>query len=137
MKVLVINAGSSSLKYQLINMDDESVIAKGAVERIGIEGTHFTQKVGDRVIDYVKDMPSTQKDIYYITAEREADARKSPVLESARQHGCDVLLWCDPVDEYLTESLRDFDGKKFVDVSKAARTSRRPRRTRTRRHRRS
>lgn len=57
MKVLVINAGSSSLKYQLINMDDESVIAKGAVERIGIEGTHFTQKVGDKVIDYVKDMP--------------------------------------------------------------------------------
>ena len=77
-------------------------------------------EAGKRIFleDYVKDMPSSQKDIYYITAEREEDARKSPVLESARKHGCDVLLWCDPVDEYLTESLRDFDGKKFVDIAK-------------------
>jgi len=68
--------------------------------------------------DYVKDMPSSQKDIYYICAERESDARRSPQLEAARKHGCDVLLWCDPVDDYLTESLREFDGKKFVDVAK-------------------
>ena len=39
MNVLVINCGSSSLKYQLINMDDESVLAKGLVERIGIDGS--------------------------------------------------------------------------------------------------
>ena len=39
MNVLVINCGSSSLKYQLINTDDESVLAKGLVERIGIEGS--------------------------------------------------------------------------------------------------
>ncbi len=38
MKILVINAGSSSLKYQLLNMDDESVIAKGNCDRIGIDG---------------------------------------------------------------------------------------------------
>ena len=44
MKILVINAGSSSLKYQLIDMDDESVIAKGNCERIGMDGriTHKT-----------------------------------------------------------------------------------------------
>ena len=41
MKILVINAGSSSLKYQFINMDDESVIAKGLCERIGIEGSRL------------------------------------------------------------------------------------------------
>lgn len=45
MKVLVINCGSSSLKYQLINMEDESVLAKGLVERIGIEGSVLTHKV--------------------------------------------------------------------------------------------
>ena len=38
MKVLVINAGSSSLKYQLMDMSDESVLAKGLCERIGIDG---------------------------------------------------------------------------------------------------
>jgi molecular chaperone HtpG len=75
---------------------------------------------GKRVFleDYVKDMASGQSDIYYICAEREEDARRAPQLEAARKHGCDVLLFCDPVDEYLTESLREFDGRKFVDVAK-------------------
>ena len=68
--------------------------------------------------DYVKDMAADQKDIYYLTAEREEDARKAPQLEAARKHGCDVLLFVEPVDEFLTESLREFDGKKFVDVAK-------------------
>lgn len=47
MKVLVINAGSSSLKYQLIDMRDESVLAKGNCERIGIEGSFITHKLPD------------------------------------------------------------------------------------------
>ncbi len=41
MKILVINAGSSSLKYQLIDMDTESVLAKGNCERIGMEKGDF------------------------------------------------------------------------------------------------
>ena len=44
MNILVLNCGSSSLKYQLINMTDESVLAKGIVERIGIEGSILTHK---------------------------------------------------------------------------------------------
>lgn len=47
MKILVINAGSSSLKYQLIDMDDESVLAKGNCERIGMEDGIFTHKTND------------------------------------------------------------------------------------------
>lgn len=46
MKILVINAGSSSLKYQLIDMEDEKVLAKGNCERIGIGG-HITHKTFD------------------------------------------------------------------------------------------
>jgi molecular chaperone HtpG len=63
-------------------------------------------------------MAAGQKEIYYLLAEREEDARRAPQLEAARRHGCDVLLFCDPVDEFLTESLREFDGKKLVDVAK-------------------
>lgn len=48
MKVLVINCGSSSLKYQLINMETEESLAQGLVERIGIEGSILTQKVPGR-----------------------------------------------------------------------------------------
>lgn len=46
MKILVINAGSSSLKYQLIDMETEAVMAKGVCERIGIDGSMLTHKVG-------------------------------------------------------------------------------------------
>ena len=50
MNILVINCGSSSLKYQLFDMDDESVKAKGIVERIGIEGSKITQSTnGDKI----------------------------------------------------------------------------------------
>lgn len=48
MKVLVINCGSSSLKYQLIDMANEEPLAQGLVERIGIEGSVLTQKVEGR-----------------------------------------------------------------------------------------
>ncbi len=51
MKVLVINAGSSSLKYQLIDMDTEQVMAKGLCERIGIDGhLKHTPLVGDKPV---------------------------------------------------------------------------------------
>ena len=46
MNVLVINCGSSSLKYQLINSDTEAVLAKGLCERIGIDGRLVYKKAG-------------------------------------------------------------------------------------------
>ncbi len=56
MKILVINAGSSSLKYQLIDMQDEKVLAKGVCERIGIDG-HFTHKTDDGKWEFDVAMP--------------------------------------------------------------------------------
>ncbi|MEE3333711.1 MAG: acetate kinase [Ruminococcus sp.] len=56
MKVLVINAGSSSLKYQLIDMTDESVLAKGNCERIGDEGSFIGYKTKDNNIKKEVDM---------------------------------------------------------------------------------
>ena len=53
MNILVINAGSSSLKYQLIDMDNEKLLAKGLVERIGFTGfdvDNFSQKVGEKKV---------------------------------------------------------------------------------------
>ncbi len=46
MKILVVNCGSSSLKYQLIDMSDEKVLAKGNFERIGENEAFLTHKVG-------------------------------------------------------------------------------------------
>ncbi len=62
MKILIVNAGSSSLKYQLIDMQDERTLAKGLVERIGIqahdgiEGSKITQKTDDKTFVEQKDM---------------------------------------------------------------------------------
>lgn len=59
MNILVINAGSSSLKYQLINTDDNSLLAKGLCERIGIEGSKLTHKpTGKEPVEIAKDMPT-------------------------------------------------------------------------------
>lgn len=57
MKILVVNAGSSSLKYQLIDMDTEGVIAKGNVERIGIKGSVLKAKGNGHEKVFEQDMP--------------------------------------------------------------------------------
>jgi acetate kinase len=67
MKVLVVNCGSSSLKYQLLDMNDESVMAIGLVERIGIEGSrvkHETMGKGKTVIE--KEMASHKEAIQMV-----------------------------------------------------------------------
>ena len=59
MKILVINCGSSSLKYQFIDMKDESVLAKGLVERIGIDGSVLKhEKIGMEKQTITADMPN-------------------------------------------------------------------------------
>ncbi|HAB00788.1 MAG TPA: acetate kinase [Ruminococcaceae bacterium] len=56
MKILVVNAGSSSLKYQLIDMSNDKLLAKGMCDRIGIEGGNFKHKVEGRE-DYKLKLP--------------------------------------------------------------------------------
>lgn len=58
MKILVVNAGSSSLKYQLIDMETEAVLAKGGVERIGIPGSLLKAKGNGAEKVYTQDMPN-------------------------------------------------------------------------------
>ena len=58
MKVLVINCGSSSLKYQVIDSETEHVLAKGLCERIGIDGVLTYQPAGQDKIKYEAAMPA-------------------------------------------------------------------------------
>ena len=74
MKILVINCGSSSLKYQLINMENEGVLAQGLVERIGIEGSILTQKVnGEKYI--IKEPMENHKDAIKLVLEALVDEK--------------------------------------------------------------
>ena len=58
MKIFVVNCGSSSIKYQLINMENETVLAKGMVERIGMEGSLLKHTpTGKYTVDLPEDIP--------------------------------------------------------------------------------
>ena len=94
MKILVINSGSSSLKYQLIDMETEEVIAKGNCERIGIDGSKLTHKASGKEIVVEQPMPDhnvavqlvlkalTNKEAGVISSMKEIDAVGHRVVAS-------------------------------------------------------
>ena len=61
MKIIILNCGSSSIKYQLVDMPEKSVIAKGLVEKIGIEGSRIKHKndMGEETV-FDKNIPDHQ-----------------------------------------------------------------------------
>lgn len=68
--------------------------------------------------DYVERMQEGQKNIYYVTADSYATAKNSPHLEIFRKKGIEVLLLTDPIDEWVTTHLTEFDGKTLQSVNK-------------------
>ncbi|MBP3439138.1 MAG: molecular chaperone HtpG, partial [Sutterella sp.] len=67
--------------------------------------------------DYVARMPEKQKNIYYLTASSYDAAASSPYLETFRKKGVEVLLMTQRIDEWMMQSLTEFDGHEFVPVT--------------------
>jgi molecular chaperone HtpG len=68
--------------------------------------------------DYTARMQPGQDDIYYITGENAVDLLNSPHIERLKEKAIEVVLMTDPIDEFVVQVLRTFDGKKFTSAEK-------------------
>ena len=114
MKVLVINAGSSSLKYQLIEMSDESVLAKGNCERIGVDG-HIGHKTAAGVkVEYDASFPSHKEAFMELvkvltTGEGKVidDMKEIAAIGHRVLHGGEIYKVSSVVDEKLISTVEE------------------------------
>ncbi len=117
MKILVINSGSSSLKYQLIDMETESVLAKGLCERIGIANSNFVYKAHGQTVEQQIDMPDhkvavklvldklTDKDVGVIASMSEIDGVGHRVVASGEAFKKPTLV--TPETMRVMEEIKD------------------------------
>ena len=115
MKIFVVNCGSSSLKYQLIDMETESILAKGLCERIGIDGSKLTHKTSGKD-EYVKTAPmETHKEAIKLVLDALTDAEHG-VIEDVNEinaighrvlHGGNIYTESIKVDEDVKRVIRE------------------------------
>ena len=114
--ILVINAGSSSIKYQLIDMDNEEVKAKGLVERIGIEGAQLTHTTTgkDKIIvkKAMADHGVAMQEVIKALTDEELGAVKSmdeiQAVGHRVLHGGEKFTQPSLVDENVLDGIREY-----------------------------
>merc|ERR1712004_839290 len=81
----------------------------------------YTSASGDdfcSFADYVSRMKETRKDIYYITGESREVVATSSFVERLKKRGFEVIYMTEPIDEYVVQQLKEYDGKNLVSVTK-------------------
>merc|ERR1711937_771522 len=82
---------------------------------------YYSSASGDEMCslsDYVSRMKENQKDIYYITGESKEVVGTSSFVERLKKRGLEVIYMTEPIDEYVVQQLKEFDGKNLVSVTK-------------------
>lgn len=98
-----------------IHHDDEN---KELLSDLAIYKTTKSGNAYKSLAQYIAEMTTEQKDIYYLLANSEEEAKKLPVLEAFNKKGYEVILMTDPVDDWVVSSLLEYQGKKLVAVDK-------------------
>jgi acetate kinase len=114
MNILVINCGSSSLKYQLIDMSKEEALAKGLVERIGIEGSILTQKVEGKDKYVIEQKMNDHKDAIKLVLEALVD-KDNGVLKSMDEISAVGHRVVHGGEKYSTSVLIDDEVMKYLE----------------------
>merc|ERR1719167_1794978 len=81
----------------------------------------YTSASGDEMCslsDYVSRMKETQKDIYFITGESKEVVASSAFVERLKKRGLEVVYMTEPIDEYVVQQMKEYDGKNLVSVTK-------------------
>lgn len=114
MKVLVINCGSSSLKYQLFDMENEEVLAKGLVERIGIDGSRIEQEAGDNEFELVTEIPTHDvavKLVFEALTDKEhgviSDLNEISAVGHRVVHGGEAITKSTIIDDEVIQAIKD------------------------------
>ena len=82
---------------------------------------YYTSASGDEQSsfkDYVSRMKENQKHIYYITGENKDQVSNSSFVERVKKRGLEVIFMTEPIDEYVVQQLKEYDGKQLVSVTK-------------------
>ena len=87
------------------------------VKLLRFQTLNHTEKIS--LQDYVDSMKEDQKDIYFITGESRKAVENSPFVKGVMKKGYDVVFMIDPIDEYMCQHVKDYDDKKFVNITKS------------------
>lgn len=125
MKILVINCGSSSLKYQLFDMDNEEVLVKGLVERIGIDGSRLKQEKGDDeyiIEEDMKDHTEAVKHVFDAITDKEngviSDLSEIDAVGHRFVHGGEKITKSVVIDEEVKKAVKEYS--KFAPLHNPA-----------------
>jgi len=126
-KILDQLAGLKAEKYETFYEEFGQVIKEGIYtdsskkEKIAALARYKTTQSDGKWVSldqYVKNMPEDQKEIFYITGDDINALLNSPHLEQLKEKNYEVLLMTDPVDEWVAQSLTEYDGKKLKSAEK-------------------
>merc|ERR1712115_623562 len=109
--------------YEQFSKNMKLGIHEGSTNRKKLAGylRYYSSASGDEMCslnDYVSRMKENQKDIYYITGESKEVVGTSSFVERLKKRGLECIYMTEPIDEYVVQQLKEFDGKNLVSVTK-------------------